>query len=256
MLKNQPLAKTETITGATWMNKEKILRILLAMLAFGSAWGLLEAVTFSGLLHSYWGALFPYHICPCFLMASVFGSFIMGLALAYYKSPVMLVGIGIVAASFCWLAVPFLPVSVRSTNYGLVVASATAAIISSLSLALVAGLILKRLKGKFGTFMMVGALSSILAATLFILVTTYAMDKTICADLGYSRPLPDFLAIGGVVWASCTAVLLPVGHTVGAKLHFWLASRPVGKPSISYATLATVTLLCSFIGAAAFMIGL
>ena len=40
--------------------------------------------------------------------------------------------------------------------------------------------------------------SGLLASTLFILVTAYGADKTICTDPGYARPLPDFLSVGGM----------------------------------------------------------
>lgn len=238
------------------MEKDDRGRILLGIVAFGCIWGFLEAITFGGLLHSYWGSLFPYHLCPCFLMAAVFGSLVMGAALAIYKRPGMLIGIGLVAALFCWLAVPFLPISVRSTTYGPVVASATAAIMGSLSLALVASFLLKRLDRNILLRIGVGALSAILASTLFILATAYGVDKPICADLGYARPLPDFLGIGGVAWTGCAAILFPVGYLAGAKLRAWLTPKLAERPSFSYATLATVIVLCCGIGAVAFMVGL
>jgi len=238
------------------MKKDNVVRIFLGIVAFGCIWGLLEAITFGGLLHSYWGSLFSYHLCPCFLMAAIFGSLVMGAALAIYKSPGMLVGIGLVAASFCWLAVPFLPTAVRSTTYGPVVASATAVIMGSVSLALVVGFLWRRLKDGSLSRMGVGALAAILASTLFILATAYGLDKPICADLGYARALPDFLGIGGMVWMVATATLFPVGYLAGARLQSWLIPRLAIRPSFSYATLATVAVLCCGIGAVAFMVGL
>ena len=238
------------------MEKDDRGRILLGIVAFGCIWGLLEAITFGGLLHSYWGSFFPYHLCPCFLMAAVFGALVMGAALAIYKRPAMLIGIGLVAAMFCWLAVPFLPTAVRSTTYGPVVASATAAIIASVSLALVASFLWKRRGGSFSTRMGVGALSAILASTLFILATAYGLDKPICADLGYARPLPDFLGIGGMVWMVATAILFPAGHLAGAKFQSWLTPKLAERPSFSYATPATAIVLCCGVSAVAFMVGL
>ena len=238
------------------MKKDEIVRIFLGIAAFGCIWGFLEAITFGGLLHSYWASLFPYHLCPCFLMAAIFGPLVMGSALAIYKRPSMLIGIGLVAALFCWLALPFLPISVRSTTYGPVVASATAAIMGSLSLALVASFLMKRLDKNIPIRMGVGALSAILASTLFILATAYGLDKPICADLGYARPLPDFLGIGGMVWMVATATLFPVGYSVGIKLRSWLTLKQAERPLVSYAALASVIVLCCGIGAVAFMIGL
>ncbi len=238
------------------MKKDDRGRIILGIVAFGCIWGLLEAITFGGLLHSYWGTLFTYHLCPCFLMAAVFGALVMGAALAVYKRPGMLIGIGLVAAMFCWLAVPFLPAAVRTTTYGPVVASATAAIIASVSLALVASFLWKRLGRNFPARMVVGALAAILAATLFIMATAYGLDKPICADLGYARALPDFLGIGGMVWMAANAILFPVGYLVGARLQAWLPLRLAARPLLSYATSVTVIALCGGIGAVAFMVGL
>lgn len=238
------------------MKKERIVRIFLGTVALGSIWGFLEAVTFGGILHSYWGALFPYHLCPCFLMAAVFGSFILGLALAFYKSPSMLIGIGLMAAAFCLLAVPFLPISVRSTTYGPLVASATATIMGSLSLALVLMILMKRLDRNIPISIGVGALSGILASTFFILATAYGVDKPICADLGYARPLPDFLGIGGVVWMVATAILFPVGYLAGVRLQSWFIHNLAERPSVSYSALAAIIVLCCGLGAAAFMVGL
>ncbi len=237
------------------MKREGMLRIFLGIAALGCIWGFFEAITFGGLLHSYWGALFRYHLCPCFLMASIFGSFVMGLALAIYKKPSMLIGIGLVAALFCFLAVPFLPTPVRSTIYGPVVAAATAAITSSISLSLVASFLMKRLDTNVLIRIGVGALSAILASTFFILAAAYGLDKPICADLGYARPLPDFLGIGGMVWMVAAATLFPAGYLAGAKLQSWLSSSVVRKPSLSYIASAATIVLCCSVGTVAFAIG-
>jgi len=235
---------------------DNIVQILLGVVAFGCIWGFFEAITFLGLLHSHWGILFPYHLCPCFLMAAIFGSFVMGLALAIYKRPSMLMGIGLVAAGFCWLSVPFLPNLVRSTHYGPIVASAAAAIMGSLSLALVASFLWKKLGRNIPLRIGMGALSAILASTLFILATAYGMDKPICADLGYSRPLPDFLGIGGMVWVCCAAILFPVGYLAGVRLRSWFTPELMERPLLSYAASVAIIVLCCGIGAVAFRVGL
>jgi len=190
------------------------------------------------------------------MMAAVFGSFVMGLALAIYRSPSMLVGIGLVAAVFCFLAVPFLPIPVRSTAYGPVVASVTAAIMGSLSLALVTSLLRKRLDKNIPVRIGAGALSAILASTLFILATAYGLDKPICFDLGYARPLPDFLSIGGVVWIATAAILFPLGYLTGAKVKSWLTSKVERRPSFSYVGSVATIALCCGVGVVAFIVGL
>ena len=238
------------------MKKEKGLRIILGIAAFGCIWGFLEAITFLGALHSHWGDLFSYHLCPCFLMAAVFGSFVMGSALAIYKRPSMLIGIGLIAAAFCWLAVPFLPSSARTTFYGPVVASTTACLAGSVCLALTASFLMKRLEMAPHTRMGVGAFSAILASVLFILATSYGWDKAICPNLGYARPLPDFLGIGGLVWMVLAAILFPLGYLVGEKVRVRLAARAQRRPSLSYVGSSATVALCCGIGSVAFMIGL
>ena len=237
------------------MQKKGKLQFFLGVVALGCVWGFFEAVTFLGLLHSHWGTLFRYHLCPCFLMAAVLGSFVMGLALSIYKRPDMLVGIGLVAAAFCWFAVPFLPTPVRSTHYGPVVSSAMAAVLGSLSLALVTAFFKRRLERNVPTRIGVGTLSGIFASIIFILVTAYGVDKPICADLGYARPLPDFLGIGGMVWMVAQAIMFPLGYMVGEKLCVWLVPRMERKPSMNYAVLTSVIAFCFVGGAIAFMIG-
>ena len=211
------------------MNKRNAVESVLVILAFGCFWGCLEAITFGGLLHSDWGVLFPYHLCPCFIMAAVFGSLVMGSALAIHKKPHLLLGIGLVASAFCWLAVPFLPASVRSTHYAPIVASAAAAISGSVTLAVVASFLKRKLERSIPVRIGAGVLSALLASVLFIVVTSYAFDKAICPDLGYGSPLPDFLGIGGIAWMAAAAVFFPLGYLLGAKLQLWLASRPVLK---------------------------
>lgn len=237
------------------MKKGRVFRIFLGIVTFGCIWGFLEAITFGGALHSHWGDLFP-HLCPCFLMAATFGSFVMGSALAIYKKPAMLIGIGLVAAAFCWLGVPFLPTSVRSIHYAPIVASATAAIMGSISLALVAGFLMKRLERSIPTRIGVGALSALLASTLFILSTAYGVDKPICANLGYARPLPDFLAIGGVVWMLAAAIFLPLGYLAGVKLQTRFPPEVARRPSLSYVASTATIAFCCGIGTVPFMVGL
>ena len=82
------------------------------------------------------------------------------------------------------------------------------------------------------------------------------MDKPICADLGYARPLPDFLGIGGMVWMVAAATLFPLGYSAGIKLQSWLIPKLAGRPSVSYAALTATTVLCCGIGAVAFVVGL
>lgn len=71
---------------------QSLIRVIIGILVFGSIWGLLEA-TLGGFLNM---IIFPNKGA---IMGGI-GIAIMGAALAIYRKPTMLPGIGIVAASF------------------------------------------------------------------------------------------------------------------------------------------------------------
>ena len=74
------------------------------------------------------------------------------------------------------------------------------------------------------------------------------MDKGIVAALGYARALPDFLGVGGMYWMVAQAIMLPLGYLVGEKredLRTWLFPRVQKMPSLGYASLVAVIVLCS-----------
>jgi len=74
------------------VNWQNTVQVLIGILVFGSIWGLLEA-TLGGFLHL---IIFPNKGA---IMGGI-GVALMASALAIYKKPGMLLGIGIVAASF------------------------------------------------------------------------------------------------------------------------------------------------------------
>jgi len=240
------------------MKKDELTRVVWGMVVFGCIWGFLEAVTFAGMLHKYWSICFPYHICPCFLMAAVLGSFVMGSALAVHKKPLMLLGVGVVATASGWLSVPFLPEPVRANYYEAWIPSATGIVVGALSLALVASFLMKRMGRSVPVRVGAGMLSGLLASAVFIVVTEYGVDKGIVATLGYARALPDFLGVGGIWWMVAQAIMLPLGYLVGEKreeLRSWLFPDLQKRHSLGYVSLVAIIALCSG-GAIAFMIGL
>jgi len=188
-------------------------------------------------------------------MSAIFGSFVMGSSLAIHKNPAMLIGIGLVAAVSGWLSVPFMPDAVRADYYGAWIASATAIIVGAVSLALVSSFLIKRLEKSVPARIGAGVLSGLVASSIFILVTEYGVDKGICAVLGYARPLPDFLGVGGMYWMGIQAFLLPLGYMAGEKCKEYFSTHARLTPSLSYAHLAAITVLFAGSGAVAFAVG-
>lgn len=237
------------------MRDGRVSPTLSWVIVFGCIWGFLEAVTFAGMQNRYWGVLFPYHLCPCFLMSAVFGSLVMGAFLAIHKNPAMLAGIGLAATVSGWLSVPFMPDVVRADYFGNWIPSATAIVVGSLSLALVASLLREELEKGSVARMGIGVLSGLIASSVFIVVTEYGVDEGICAVLGYARPLPDFLGVGGLVWMALQGALLPLGYQVGE-----CCKNPASVParnalSLSYPRLAAVAGVFVGCSVVAFVVG-
>ena len=80
------------VTHNKLSNLQGLVRLIIGILVFGSIWGLLEA-TLGGFLHM---IIFPNKGA---IMSGI-GVAIMASALAVYRKPAMLPGMGIVAASF------------------------------------------------------------------------------------------------------------------------------------------------------------
>ena len=99
-------AKTQ---NGNWSN---VAPILIGILVFGSIWGLLDAISTGALFSHIAPTLRSHQICICPLTGAVFGFFIMALALAIYKKPAMLIGIGAVAALFKLLNFAIIPLPV------------------------------------------------------------------------------------------------------------------------------------------------
>ena len=85
-----------------------LLHLIIGILVFGSIWGFFEA-TLGGFLNL---IIFPNKGA---IMGGI-GMAIMGCALAVYRKPAMLPGIGLVAASFKWLNAWLLFVPASAVN--------------------------------------------------------------------------------------------------------------------------------------------
>ena len=103
------------------------------------------------------------HICTCPLTITLIGFPIMAFAFARYKKPSMFIGIGLIAASFSWLAVPFYNIPLFTTpltTYPLVNPT-IAIIITSLVFASIAHLSQQRIP--------MTVASSVILATEFVI---------------------------------------------------------------------------------------
>jgi hypothetical protein len=223
--------------------REGVVRLIIGILVFGSIWGLLEA-TLGGFLNL---IIFPNKGA---IMGGM-GMAIMGAALAIYRKPAMLPGIGIVAASFKWLNAWLLfvpPLAVQIIN------PAMAIVFESLAFGLVAVFLMKRMRSNSLVGVGTGVLAGLISATAYVYFAVYATHSPIFARLGINS-IGEFMMGNAVVQAVFFGIFVPVGCLVGEKLVAVRLSA-LSRRSVYYATSTAIIAFCWGISALAVMAGL
>jgi hypothetical protein len=187
-------------------------------------------------------------MCPCPWVVGTIGAFILASALAIYKKPGMLIGIGLVAASFKWLTVPIHGVSATSWP---VIMPAIAIFIESLAFAVIAALLMKRLEGEIPARIGVGALAGLLSSIGWIYAHV-ALGTPIFKATQLSGAAA-FIATEGMLWMALCALFLPLGYLAGTKLQPRIVSLAGRRPWLYYAGSAATVACCAGGSAAALM---
>ena len=222
--------------------RQSLVYLIIGILVFGSIWGVLEA-TLGGFLHL---IIFPNKGA---IMAGI-GVAIMSLALAIYRKPSMLPGIGIVAASFklldVWLF--FLPItSIHIIN------PAMAIIFESLAFSLVAVFVMKRIAKNAFIGVGAGVLAGLISAAAWVYFAIYVMNAPAYARVVFTAG--GYIANQGVAQAVFSGVFVPLGYLVGAKLEVKTSPALINR-AFYYATSAAIICFCWGISAIAKMSGL
>jgi hypothetical protein len=235
-------------------NWSNVAPIVIGILVFGSIWGLLDAISTGALFAHIAPTLKSHQICICPLTGAVFGFFIMALALAIYKKPAMLIGIGAVAALFKLLNFAIIPLPVVQGNvaYQPVVNPALAAFASSLVFALVATLLLNRLESNVPIRVGAGILAGFLAVVVFVYAAFYV---THTHPLIVDTPWQFIAPLHGLATAALGAIFFPLGYAAGVKLRGRASSLLAARPRFYYLG-SGVTVFCIGISAAALTVAL
>ena len=229
-------------TNNTHDSRQVIAHIIIGILVFGSIWGFLEA-TLGGFLHL---IIFPNKGA---IMSGI-GVAIMASALAIYKKPSMLPGIGIVAASFKLLDVWLFALPIGSIH---IINPAMAIIFESLAFSLVAVFLMNRIAQNASIGIGAGVLTGLVSALAWVYFAIYVMNTP-----AYNRVLTTvgaYIPNQGVVQAVFLGVFLPLGYLLGEKLAATTPSVLVRKPLYYYATSATIICLCWGVSTAARIAG-
>lgn len=225
-------------------DRKEFFNLLVGILVFGSFWGLLEA-TLGGFLHI---IIFPNKGA---IMSGI-GLAIMASALAIYKKPSILPGIGIVAASFKLLDVWIFSLAINSVH---IINPAMAIIFESLAFGAVAVFLINRIDKNILTGVAAGAITGIITATAYVYFAVYITNSPLFARIGVSS-VAEFIADQGVVQAAFWAILLPLGYLVGKKL----ATKPflvmAKRRILYYATSTAFVLFCWGVSIIVIMAGL
>ena len=218
-------------------------RVIIGILVFGSIWGLLEA-TLGGFLNM---IIFPNKGA---IMGGI-GMAIMGVALAIYRKPAMLPGIGIVAASFKWLNAWLLFVPVSAIH---IVNPAMAIFLESLVFSLVVTFLMYRMDKNVYVGAWAAFLAGLISVTAYGYFSVYIMHAPLFERMAVSS-VPEFIASHGVIQAVFFGMLAPLGYLVGKKL---ASTSPVflRRPLYYYASSAAIICVCLVISAVAVQAGL
>jgi hypothetical protein len=217
--------------------------ILIIILLFGSVWGLLDALSVKT-LSSFTGNFFCSRgICTCPLTAIVFGFFILAAALAIFRKPVILIGIGTVAALFKLLnfTVITLPVVNGNIIYQPVMNPAIAAFVTSLVFALIAVLLQKSMAGNIYFRIIVGLIAGFLSAIAFVYTTFYI---THTHPLIIDEPWQFIIPFHGPVSAILGVVFLPLGYLTGIIIRQKAALLQTGNKGAFYLLTCITIVLC------------
>ncbi len=224
------------------MTSESLVGALIALVVFGSIWGLIEA-TLGGFLHLI-------HVPPLYKGAITggIGMALMATFVTTYKRPTLVFWIGVIAALFKPLSAMIYAQPVFAP---FVVNPATAIVLEALGFCLVASLLHKGFESSVKTRVTVGVSAGYLGFILFAIVAS-AMGFGKWPMMGITDKLITTLSNGTALALVGTLLLLP-GHVAGRQLRPILSAI---KPRTFYAGAAVSIVFCWAIASLVFAAGL
>lgn len=223
--------------------ERKHLDMLIGLLVLGSVWGALE-VLLGGAMQA--GGI-PYRGDTL----TGLGMMLMGIAVALYRRPLMLIGVAALAVGVRQLAVPILHLSTFcKANSCIAVLLGGAALAGAVA---VGG---KRIERGLLPRVAAGLSAGLAAGASFYFI---GMRVAPCRYLlSFSRPggFVAFMQAEGLIWAGLCAVLFPLGYRVGESLRESVFGLRLTKPALYYTASLALVALCWTISAIAIARGL
>jgi len=192
----------------------KTKSLLIEMLVFGSIWGLLDLSTVLYLAP----VCHIRKLCTCPITVVLIGFPLMTMVLVKYRKPLMMIGMGIIAALFKLLdfAIIPLPVIHGHTIYQPVVNPAIAAITASVTFAVFAGILLNRLEKNILLRIITGLVAGFCSVIAFVLTTFYVTQTH---PLIVDTPMQLIFPLHGPLAAIIGSIMLPSGFLLAKYLN-------------------------------------
>ncbi|MGQ9615651.1 MAG: hypothetical protein ACUVWJ_04525 [Spirochaetota bacterium] len=219
-----------------------ISSILVAILVFGSLWGLLE-ISLGGAMRM---TDFPYRSA---LLTGLGMGFITGMALAIYRKPVMAFGVGGLAALTKLMVVPIqrVPISCPAN-------SCLAVMLEASALGFVAFFMIKKLDRNPYAQIFTGVSAALTGSMLFWIA---GMHVAPCKYLlSFSGAPVEWIYKEGLIWATFSGILFPAGYQAGVKLRSKVISILIERPRLSLAGSVALIMVSLTISAISLKIGL
>jgi hypothetical protein len=217
--------------------------VLIGLLVIGSVWGFLEVVL-GGAMKA--GGI-PYKGD----LLTGLGMMLMGVAVAMYRRPLMLLAIAAMAVGVRQLSVPILHLSTFCKAN-----SCLAVLLGGGALAGAAALAGRRLERGVRPRVLAGFSAGLAAATSFYFI---GMRVAPCRYLlSFNRPggFVAFMQAEGLIWAALCAVLFPVGYRAGESIRDKVFDIRAAQPALYYVASVTLIVCCWGISAIAIARGL
>lgn len=231
-------------TGDDRVDRRRTARdLLIGLLVLGSVWGFLEVVL-GGAMKA--GSI-PYKGD----VLTGLGMLLMGIAVAMYRKPLMLIAIAAVAIGVRQLSVPILHLSTFCKAN-----SSLAVLLGGTALAGASALAGRRLERGTRSHVITGFSAGLAAGISFFFI---GMRVAPCRYLlSFNRPggFVAFLQAEGLIWAALCAVLFPVGYRVGESLRDSVFDLRATRPAFYYAASLMLVMCCWAVSAIAIARGL
>ncbi len=212
-------------------DKFKAIDIVLAILVFGSMWGLIEVV--GG------GLLIKLNSPTKAVFLTGLGLGTMAIALAVYRRTWILLIAPLIAMAVKQLVVPVLGLPVTCMANG-----SLAVMLEGLSFGGAAYLLSRPIKKSFAGRATAGFAGAFVGGTAFWAIGMHIAPCAYLMSFNSTAGFFRFMAQESLLWAAFSALTVPVGYAIGERIRDRVGSFAEARPSLYYIGLAVAIVLC------------